>query len=106
MDQPSEPNTNASTPHILGAASNLLGICFVLVAGLKVSGASKDTYLDEVALVDAIAFVLSCLFSYSSLRTPARTVRLERMADTCFLVGLLTLTIAVVLYAFGALQQV
>ncbi len=91
-------------PHILNAASNLLGICFVLITGLKVSGASTGTRLDEIAIFTALLFVSSCLLSYASLRTPKQTARLERMADICFLLGLVCLSIAVLAFGLGALR--
>ena len=102
---PSQSAKQDSQAHILNAASNLLGICFVLITGLKVSGASHSTYLDEIAVFAAIVFVSSCLLSYASIRTEKRTGRLERLADLCFLGGLVCLSIAVLTFGLGALHQ-
>lgn len=101
---PSASETEGPQPHILNAASNLLGICFVLITGLRVSGASKGTRLDEIAIFAALMFVASCLFSYASIRTPKQTRRLERVADICFLFGLVCLSIAVLAFGVGALH--
>ena len=102
---PSESAKRDSQAHILNAASNLLWICFVLITGLKVAGVSHGTYLDEIVIFAAVLFVSSCLLSYASIRTEKRTGRLERLADICFLVGLICLSIAVLTYGLGAVRQ-
>jgi len=86
-------------PHILNASSNLLGICFVLVTGLKLTGAAKDTWADEISLLSAVAFVCSCVLSYISLRTEKYTTHYEIAADYLFLTGLFSLFIAVMAFA-------
>ena len=64
IQEPSQhQDTQPHIPHILNAASNLLGICFVLITGLKVSGASMGTPLDEIAIFTALLFVTSCILS-------------------------------------------
>jgi len=104
---PMTPNTSPqqeTQPHILNAASNLLGICFVLITGLKVSGAGNTTRLDEIAIFTAMLFVASCLLSYASIRTSKQTLLLERLADICFLLGLCCLSIAVLAFGLGFLH--
>ncbi len=86
-------------PHILNASSNLVGICFVLITGLKLTGASEGTLADEISLLAALAFVGSCVLSYVSMRTERNTVRYERAADYLFLSGLFALLIAVTAFA-------
>jgi hypothetical protein len=56
-------------PHILTASSNLLGICFILITGIKFTNANLTTYADEVAIVSSIGFLVSCILSYFSLRS-------------------------------------
>lgn len=91
--------------HILNAASNLLGICFVLITGLKVARVSHTTYLDEIAIATSLFFVLACALSYASIRTVKQTARLERLADVCFLTGLICLTLAVGEFGLGAVYS-
>jgi hypothetical protein len=97
--------TFGKQPHILNASSNLLGICFVLVTGLKLSGASDHTWADEISIGSAFCFVLSCVLSYVSMRVDLRTQSYERVADYFFLTGLLSLFIAVVSFARDFLPQ-
>jgi hypothetical protein len=90
---------NGKQPHILNASSNLLGICFVLVTGLKLTKASDNTWADEISLVAALALLSSCVISYLSMRSKRRAERYERVADYLFLFGLFTLSLAVVAFA-------
>lgn len=88
-------------PHILTTASNLLGICLILITGIKFTNANLTTYADEVATVASISFLISCLLSYVSLRTDDEKdeALLEKIADICFILGLLTLFGAVIMFS-------
>lgn len=86
-------------PHILNAASNLLGIALVIIAGLNVAHNAKDTSADEVAWAAAISLSLSCLLSYLAIRTATPELRYERAADRVFLAGLLLLFASVLVLA-------
>jgi hypothetical protein len=94
--------TSDKQPHILSASSSLLGICFVLITGLKLTQAYLATYADEISIVASLCFIASCLLSYLSMRQD-RTGKLERFADYFFLIGLLFLSAAVLLFATGVL---
>lgn len=86
-------------PHILNASSNLLGICFVLITGLKLTKASDNTWADEISLMAGLALLSSCVLSYISMRSDNRTQRYERLADYLFLFGLFVLFVAVIVFA-------
>jgi hypothetical protein len=86
-------------PHILNAASNLLGIALLIITGLHVSRYSANSFADEVAWGAAVSLMLSCLFSYLAIRAEPRPTRYERLADTVFLLGLLCLFGSVVVLA-------
>ena len=90
-------------PHILTTASNLLGICFILITGIKFTNANLTTYADEVATFASIAFLISCILSYASLRTDNEKVeaRFENLADLCFIFCLLTLFGAGIMFSTG-----
>ena len=77
--------------HILNAASNLLGISLVIIAGLHISSRSGRTLADEVAWVAALCFSLSCLTSYLSIRSTEQSEKLEVAADRLFLTGMFAL---------------
>jgi len=54
--------------HILNAASNLLGIALLIIAGLNVSHIADKSLADETAWFAAVCLATSCLLSYLSLR--------------------------------------
>jgi hypothetical protein len=88
--------------HILPAASNLLGIALIIIAGLNVSKMAKETISDEVAWVAAVCLTLSCLFSYMAIRAEPQPTRYENWADRVFFAGLVILLGSVLILAVHA----
>ena len=88
-----------NNPHILNAASNLLGIALLIITGLNVAHRAEHSFADEVAWVAAICFSLSCLLSYAAMRRPSPDSPYERWADRIFLAGLLVLFASVMVIA-------
>ena len=87
------------TNSILNAASNLLGIALVIIAGLNVSHAATDSFADQIAWLAAVCLALSCVLSYLALRHETRRATTERWADRIFLVGLFALFASIVVLA-------
>jgi hypothetical protein len=87
------------THHILSAASNLLGITLLIIAGLHISNRAGKTFADEVAWMGAVCFSASCLLSYLSIRDNRDNDRMEDIADKIFLLGMLTLFVSVAVLA-------
>lgn len=87
--------------HILNAASNLLGIALLIIAGLNVSHIADKSFADEIAWLAAVCLATSCLFSYLSLRHERPSHGFERWADRIFLLGLVTLIGSIVVLAIG-----
>ncbi|WP_253810054.1 hypothetical protein [Hydrotalea flava] len=56
------------SPHILNTSSNLLGICFILLASLKVMNISDKTFIDEVTTIVIVLFMASCILSFIAIR--------------------------------------
>lgn len=87
---------------ILNAASNLLGIALVIIAGLNVSHVARSSFADEIAWASAICLGASCLLSYLSIRSERiGHALLERWADRVFLLGMITLFGSIVVLALG-----
>lgn len=74
--------------HILPTASNLLGLCFVLLSLIKLSALSAKTIIDEALGFEISLFLVSCIFSYGSMRSQKRSAHYERIADIIFFIGL------------------
>ena len=91
--------------HILPVAGTMLGICTTLIGLVKILetriGPSR---VDEFGGVVGILFLFSALASYGAIRLEAArmrlSLRLERAADACFVVGLLSLTVLALFFAY------
>jgi cytochrome bd-type quinol oxidase subunit 2 len=86
-------------PHILSASTNLLGICFVVITGLKLASANARSYADEVAWVAALLLFVAALSAYLAIRNDHARPWQTWLADACFLGGLVALGIAVLVAA-------
>ena len=93
--------SSGKQPHILNASSSLLGICFVIVTGLKITGVSRHTLADETSLVAAAGFAASCVSSYASMRAGRNAMTYEQIADYLFFASLLLLFGAVLVFAIN-----
>jgi hypothetical protein len=86
-------------PHILNASTNLLGICFVIITGLKLTGSNSLSWADEIAWIASLLFLVSVGLSYLALRGDGRAGRTEVWAERVFLCGVATLTTAILVMA-------
>lgn len=89
--------------HILNAASNLLGVALIIIAGLHISNTAGKTLADEVAWIAAVCFSASCLFSYMSIRSSGNGASSELAADRIFLGGLVCIFVAVAVPASSSM---
>jgi len=78
-------------PHILNAATTLLGICFVIIGGLKLTDQNPKSYSDEIAWLAAALFCASILVSYSAIRANDAKPWQTACADWAFLGGIVAL---------------
>lgn len=86
-------------PHILNAATNLLGICFVIIGGLKIANLNARSFCDEAAWAAAFLLFVSTVTSYVAIRNDDARPWQSTLADWTFLLGLLSLMIAMLLAA-------
>jgi len=86
--------------HILPTASNLLGLCLVLLSFIRLSRMSGETIIDEGLGIVIILFLASCIFSYASMRSQRQTEKYEKIADMIFLIGLSCLAIIAMVIIF------
>ncbi|WP_413668614.1 hypothetical protein ACEN9X_00910 [Mucilaginibacter sp. Mucisp86] len=92
---------NDKSPHILNAASNLLGLCFVVLTSLKFLKLSERTYIDETVTIALVFFMLSCILSFLSIRGNIKPGgRSETVADYLFLGGMIVLFVTAILILF------
>jgi hypothetical protein len=90
--------------HILPNAGTMVGVCTTLIGLVKIAeGWIGPSHVDEAAALTAILFLVSAIASYLSIRlgdASDLSVRLERCADICFVIGLVGLTLIAVLFAY------
>jgi len=86
-------------PHILNAATNLLGICFVIIGGLKFTNKNAGSYSDETAWFAAFLLFMSVMTSYFAIRSGGESKWQLVAADATFIAGIFTLMTSVLIAA-------
>jgi hypothetical protein len=106
LDEPPDEREQGGglSHHILPTAGSMVGICATVIGLVKiVEERTGPTHVDEYAGLTALLFLASALASYLSMRRTTGiglSARLERVADLCFVVGLISLSIIAVLFAY------
>jgi hypothetical protein len=90
--------------HIFSVSAGLVGVCLTVIGLFRVMVRSPhvDSVADNVLAVDALLFLVACTLAYLALRTrdADRARRLERAADTAFLMGLAMMVVVGGMIAF------
>jgi hypothetical protein len=89
-------------PHILNAAANLLGVCFFIITGIRLTDVEELQEINRLVFVGSLFFVVSCLLSYLSIRNIRFTDTFEIYADYSFLIGILLLCVVMLLLTFNS----
>ncbi len=96
--------------HIFTVSAGMVGVCLTVIGLLRVviTLRKTDTFADDLLAFDAFLFLIACLSSYWALRTRSqeRMYRVERFADTVFLLALVLMAIVctIVTYAIAILK--
>lgn len=88
-------------PHILNASTNLLGICLVIITGLKLASANHRSLADELAWVSATLLFAAALNAYLAIRNHGARAWQARVADITFLAGMSALAVSVLIAAIS-----
>jgi hypothetical protein len=93
--------------HILPTSGTMIGVCTTLIGLVKVvEGRIGPSHVDEYAAFASLLFLASAATSYLSIRNiqkQALSKRLETIADQCFLVGLLSIVLIGLFFAYEAI---
>lgn len=89
---------NNKSPHIINAATNLVGFTFIVLPSLKAFHLGQRAFTDEFVAVTVSGFMLSTLQSFMSWRSvhKIRQRQYENLADYVFFSSLLVMFIAYV----------
>jgi hypothetical protein len=83
--------------HIFTVSSAMVGVCLTVIGLIRVviTFGKADTIADDLLAVDAFFFLVSCLLSYSALRTRSkrRMHRRERIADSIFILAMILMVV-------------
>ena len=83
--------------HIFTVSSAMVGVCLTVIGLIRVviTFGKADTVADDLLAADAFLFLLSCLISYSALRTRSkrRMHRMERVADGIFILAMILMVV-------------
>ncbi|MFA6498257.1 MAG: hypothetical protein WC256_07970 [Desulfurivibrionaceae bacterium] len=82
--------------HIFTVSAAMVGVCLTVIGIMRlvITAQKTDTLADDFLAVDAVLFLISCFLSYWALRTRTtrRLHRVEKVADSIFLLALLVMT--------------
>jgi hypothetical protein len=82
--------------HILPNAASMIGVCVTAVGLVKLlEGRIGPSHVDEYCAIAALIFLACAILSYIALRRgdgDRLSLLLERIADACFMLGLVALT--------------
>ena len=97
---------NNTSQHILNTAANLLGFCLIVITSLHFTDRSKRSIIDEITSVVALLLIVSCLFSFTSIRTSnlKKEKRLENIADYLFYAALLGIIIIILFISLNFIK--
>jgi uncharacterized membrane protein YqjE len=83
--------------HIFTVSSAMVGVCLTVVGLIRVvvTLGKADTLADDFLAIDALLFLASCLLSYTAMRSRIfrRMHRIERLADSIFIVAMVFMAI-------------
>ncbi len=104
MSNDNDSNETQIAIHIFSVSAALVGVCLTVIGIFRAVSELKNfsTLGDNILAVDALIFLASCVFAYSSLRSDSEKKRhkLEKFADILFIVGLSLMAIVCLIIAY------
>ena len=88
--------------HILPNSATMAGVCVTVISIIKgMHVGYQGLIIDKILAFDSIIFLGSAASSYFSMRfTAVSPIRLESLADSLFMLGLLLMVVGTVGFAF------
>ena len=97
---------NTTSQHILNTSANLLGFCLFVITSLHFTDKAEGSIIDELTSVVEILLIVSCLFSFFSIRSSDEKIerRLETIADYLFIISLLGILVIIFLITLNYIK--
>lgn len=90
--------------HIFTASAAMVGVCLTVIGLFQLTAKLQkvSSIGDNLLAVDALTFLISCILSYTALRTrkSRRRYQIERIADFVFISALCLMVIVCALVAY------
>jgi drug/metabolite transporter (DMT)-like permease len=91
--------------HIFTVSAAMVGICLTVIGILSfiVTANKIETFGDDITAMAAIIFLVSCIIAYTAIKTKERKrrLKLEKIADAFFIVGLTLMVIVCFLIVYA-----
>lgn len=87
-------------PHLLNAATNLLGFALVIVGAVRFTNVGAKSYADECAWAAILFFIICVSLSYWAIRGRIENGILNTIADLTFFCGIGSLTASLCIAAY------
>lgn len=104
MSDDNNSNETQISIHIFSVSAALVGVCLTVIGIFRAIGELKNfsTLGDNILAIDALIFLGSCVFAYSSLRSQdmGKKHKLEKIADVLFIFGLSLMAIVCTIIAY------
>jgi hypothetical protein len=87
--------------HILPVAATMVGVCMTVISVIQLVPSNNiSSWADKMLALDSFAFLASTVLSYWSIRHKDEMLRVERLADRLFLLGMVLMVMVSFLVAF------
>jgi hypothetical protein len=104
MSDDNNSNETQISIHIFSVSAALVGVCLTVIGIFRAIGELKNfsSLGDNILAIDALIFLASCIFAYSSLRSRGAQKRhkLEKIADILFIFGLSLMAVVCTIIAY------
>jgi lysylphosphatidylglycerol synthetase-like protein (DUF2156 family) len=91
--------------HVFSVSATMVGVCLTVI-GILHFISNKKTLVDEITAIDALVFLITCVFSYYAIKTKdsRRRFLLEKRVDVVFLFGIALMVLICVFIAFNFVE--
>jgi len=104
MSDENNSNEHRISTLIFSVSAGLVGVCLTVIGIFRAIGELKSfsTIGDNILAIDALIFLASCMFAYSSMRSrdALKKHKLERIADILFIFGLSLMAVVCSIIAY------
>lgn len=76
--------------HILPVSATMVGVCMTVITILQLAPKNNvSAWADNLIALDSLFFLISTILSYWSIRHEENLIKIEKLADRCFMAGML-----------------